>query len=135
VAAAWKFTFICYFDNTSNIVDEIILTSYITPMKLETAALILSKIGNPTRLKIVRLLVRAGNQGMPVGAIQKKLKIPGSTLTHHITHLKNAGLIHQERHQATLFCKIQYERLNQLVDYLTDECCIDDATATGDKVA
>ena len=104
-------------------------------MRLETAALILSKIGNPTRLKIVRLLVRAGDQGMPVGAIQKKLKIPGSTLTHHITHLKNAGLIQQERQQATLFCKIQYDRLNQLVDYLTDECCIDDSSGIDDKVA
>jgi ArsR family transcriptional regulator len=104
-------------------------------MKLETAALMLSKIGNPTRLKIVRLLVRAGNQGMPVGAIQKKLQIPGSTLTHHISHLKNARLIHQERHQVTLICKINYERLNQLVDYLTDECCVDDPSEASDKVA
>ncbi|MCZ6797911.1 MAG: metalloregulator ArsR/SmtB family transcription factor [Gammaproteobacteria bacterium] len=101
-------------------------------MKLDTAALILSKIGNPTRLKIVRLLVRAGDQGMPVGAIQKELQIPGSTLTHHITHLKNAGLIRQQRQQATLFCIMEYERLNQLVAYLTEECCIDDAAADSD---
>jgi DNA-binding transcriptional ArsR family regulator len=104
-------------------------------MKLDTAALILSKIGNPTRLKIVRLLVRAGDQGMPVGAIQKELQIPGSTLTHHITHLKSAGLIHQQRQQATLFCKMEYERLNQLVAYLTEECCIDDAATASKKVA
>jgi DNA-binding transcriptional ArsR family regulator len=102
--------------------------TYSTRMKLDTAALILSKIGNPTRLKIVRLLVRAGDQGMPVGAIQRKLQIPGSTLTHHITHLKNAGLIRQQRHQATLFCIMEYERLNQLVNYLTDECCVDNST-------
>ena len=101
-------------------------------MKLDTAALILSKIGNPTRLRIVRLLVRAGDQGMPVGAIQKKLQIPGSTLTHHITHLKNAGLIRQQRQQATLLCIMEYERLNQLVAYLTEECCIDDAAADSD---
>jgi len=124
-----------YFDISSNIVDVVKLFYYTSRMKLETAALILSKIGNPTRLKIVRLLVRAGDQGMPVGSIQKQLKIPGSTLTHHIAHLKNAGLIHQERQQATLFCKIQYDRLNQLVDYLTDECCIDDSSGIDDKVA
>jgi len=64
-------------------------------MKLETAALILSKIENPTRLKIVHLLVRAGSKGLPVGSILKTLQIPGSTLTHHITHLKNAGVIRQ----------------------------------------
>ena len=104
-------------------------------MKLETAALILSKIGNPTRLEIVRLLVRAGDQGMPVGAIQKNLQIPGSTLTHHIAHLKSAGLIRQEREQATLFCKMEYERLTDLVAYLTEECCMDDAESASDKVA
>ena len=104
-------------------------------MKLDTAALILSKIGNPTRLKIVRLLVRAGDKGMPVGEIQKNLQIPGSTLTHHIAHLKSAGLIRQEREQATLFCKMEYERLNQLVAYLTEECCVDEAASAGSKVA
>ena len=104
-------------------------------MKLETAALILSKIGNPTRLKIIRLLVRAGEQGMPVGVIQKKLQIPGSTLTHHIAHLKSAGLIRQEREQATLFCKMEYERLNHLVAYLTEECCVDESASAGNKVA
>ena len=104
-------------------------------MKLDTAALILSKIGNPTRLKIVRLLVRAGEQGMSVGAIQKELEIPGSTLTHHISHLKSAGLIRQERQQATLFCKMEYDRLSQLVAYLTEECCVDEAILTDSQVA
>ncbi len=99
-------------------------------MKLETAALMLNEIGNPTRLKIVRLLVRAGDQGLPVGALQKKLRIPGSTLTHHITHLKNAGVIRQQRQKATLFCKMEYKRLNRLVAYLTEECCVDDVSAS-----
>jgi len=95
-------------------------------MKLETAANILAKIGNPTRLKIVRLLVRAGDEGLSVGSIQKKLKIPGSTLTHHIAHLKSAGVIRQQRQQATLICKMEYELLRQLVDYLTEQCCVDE---------
>ena len=94
-------------------------------MKLDEAANILSKIGNPTRLKIVRLLVRAGDDGLAVGKIQKKLKIPGSTLTHHITHLKSAGVIRQQRQQATLICKMEFEVLRKLVDYLTEECCAD----------
>ena len=94
-------------------------------MKLDTAANILCKIGNPTRLRIVRLLVRAGNDGLPVGMIQKKLEVPGSTLTHHIAHLKSAGVIRQERQQATLICKMEYEVLRKLVDYLTEECCAD----------
>jgi ArsR family transcriptional regulator len=97
-------------------------------MELDTAANILAKIGNPTRLKIVRLLVRAGDDGLAVGQIQKQLDIPGSTLTHHIAHLKSAGVIHQQRHQATLICTIEFDLLHQLVEYLTAECCSDQAT-------
>ncbi len=93
-------------------------------MKLEVAANILAKIGNPTRLRIVRLLVRAGNEGLADGGIQKELSIPGSTLTHHIAYLKSAGVIRQDRQQATLICRMEYEVLQQLVDYLTEECCI-----------
>jgi ArsR family transcriptional regulator len=94
-------------------------------MKLETAANILAKIGNPTRLKIVRLLVRAGDVGLAVGEIQKILKVPGSTLTHHISHLESAGVITKHRHQATLICKMEFGILQNLVDYLTEECCAD----------
>ena len=94
-------------------------------MKLDTAANILAKIGNPTRLRIVRLLVRAGDEGLPVGMIQKKLKIPASTLTHHITHLKSAGVIRQQRQQATLICRVEFDVIQSLVDYLTEECCAD----------
>ena len=94
-------------------------------MKLDDAANILAKIGNPTRLKIVRLLVRAGDNGLAVGMIQKQLNIPGSTLTHHIAHLKSAGVIRQQRQQATLICKMEFDVLRKLVDYLTEECCAD----------
>jgi DNA-binding transcriptional ArsR family regulator len=97
-------------------------------MKLEDAANILAKIGNPTRLQIVRLLVRAGDEGLSVGEIQQALGIPGSTLTHHITHLKSAAVIRQQRHQATLICTMEYGVLQDLVAYLTEECCADQAT-------
>ena len=102
-------------------------------MKLDDAANILAKIGNPTRLQIVRLLVRAGDDGLTVGKIQKKLEVPGSTLTHHIAHLKSAGVIRQERQQATLICKMEFEVLRDLIDYLTEECCAD--AESGDQAA
>jgi predicted transcriptional regulator len=98
-------------------------------MELEEAANVLAKIGNPTRLKIVRLLVRAGDDGLAVGTIQRELNIPGSTLTHHIAHLKSAGVIRQQRQQATLICTMEYDLLRQLVDYLTEECCADEVSS------
>lgn len=95
-------------------------------MNVDEAANILAKIGNPTRLRIVRLLVRAGDEGLPVGALQRQLDIPGSTLTHHIGHLKSAGVIRQDRQQATLICRMEYQVLRDLVDFLTEECCADE---------
>ena len=70
----------------------------------------------------------AGDEGLPVGTIQQKLGIPGSTLTHHISHLKSARVIRQERQQATLICRIEYALIADLVEYLTQECCADAGT-------
>jgi DNA-binding transcriptional ArsR family regulator len=69
-------------------------------MKLDDAAAHLEALGNPTRLKIYRALVRAGDAGMPVGRLQDKLKIAPSTLSHHIKTLMVVGLINQVRNAA-----------------------------------
>lgn len=92
-------------------------------MELADAALCLEKLGNPTRLEIVRLLVRAGHEGMPVGDIQKHVGIPASTLSHHISHLVSAGLIWQEREGRVLRCQPNFGLLNALVSLLLAECC------------
>jgi DNA-binding transcriptional ArsR family regulator len=73
-------------------------------MKLDAAASRLEALGNPTRLKIYRALVRAGEAGMPVGRLQEKLKIAASTLSHHVKALLVAGLITQVREATTLRC-------------------------------
>lgn len=90
----------------------------------DTAATLLSQLGNQTRLKIVRELVRAGRSGMAVGAIQKKLAIPNSTLSHHINHLRGVGLVRQERESTVLRCFVDYEKIDRIVTFLTEECCV-----------
>ena len=94
-------------------------------MKLgyDEAASLMSQLGNPTRLKIVRELVRAGRTGMAVGEIQKKLGTPNSTLSHHINHLRGVGLIRQQRESTILRCFIEYHRIEAIVKFLTEECC------------
>ena len=95
-------------------------------MKLDydTAATLLSQLGNQTRLKIVRELVRAGKSGLAVGEIQKLLGIPNSTLSHHINHLRSVGLVQQERESTVLRCFIDFEKIDQVVKFLTEECCV-----------
>jgi DNA-binding transcriptional ArsR family regulator len=96
-------------------------------MKIDDAAVRLEALGNPTRLKIYRALVRAGRPGMPVGRLQDKLKIPASTLSHHVKALVSVGLISQVRDGTTLVCHAEYDTMRGLVDFLVAECCADEA--------
>src|SRR4051812_39505109 len=96
-------------------------------MKLDEAATGLEALGNPTRLKIYRALVRAGDPGLAVGRLQDKLKIAPSTLSHHIKTLMVAGLIMQKREATTLICHANYDVMRGLVGFLVDECCAEAA--------
>lgn len=104
-------------------------------MKLDDAAAHLEALGNPTRLKIYRALVRAGDAGMPVGRLQEKLKIAPSTLSHHIKTLMVVGLVNQVRDSTTLICHANYDVMRGLVDFLVAECCTDAAEAKHTKTA
>lgn len=104
-------------------------------MKLEIAAGQLESLGSPIRLKIFRALVRAGNDGLPVGDLQAKVGLAASTLSHHVRHLREAGLITQERQATTLICRANYVAMNKLVGYLVDECCMDAKCKTPGKTA
>ena len=104
-------------------------------MKLDDAAAHLEALGNPTRLKIYRALVRAGDAGMPVGRLQDKLKIAPSTLSHHIKALLVVGLINQVRDATTLVCHANYDVMRGLVDFLVAECCTGVAECKDTKTA
>ena len=86
------------------------------------AARCLEKLGNPTRLEIFRLLVRAGAKGLAVGELQAHLNIPASTLSHHVAQLVNVGLVSQEREGRVLRCQPNFALMGTLVAYLTEEC-------------
>lgn len=94
-------------------------------MKLDDAAARLEALGNPTRLRVYRALVRAGDPGMAVGRLQTKLNVAASTLSHHIKTLVIVGLVTQERQATTLICRANYAVMRGLVDFLVDECCAD----------
>ena len=104
-------------------------------MKIERAANQLEALGNPTRLQVYRLLVRAGDAGTPVGRLQSRLKMPASTLSHHLHRLILTGLVSQERQGTTLICRANYPSMRELLGFLTDECCADTACGTSTKEA
>jgi DNA-binding transcriptional ArsR family regulator len=95
----------------------------ITDMEIEQLAACLEKLGNPTRLAIFRLLVRAGQNGMAVGELQSRLNVAPSTLSHHILFLMTVGLVKQEREGRVLRCKPNFDLMNAIVKALTAQCC------------
>ena len=92
-------------------------------VSLEQAAATFSQLGNETRLSIVRLLVRAADTGLTVGELQRALDIPASTLSHHLQHLRSAGLMDQQRQGNVLRCRVNMEILRAVAGYLVTECC------------
>ena len=92
-------------------------------MTLDDAAAQLEALGNPTRLKLFRILVKVGEDGIPVGQLQNRLGAAASTLSHHLQKMIQVGLVTQERQATTLICRANYRTMNGLVGYLTEECC------------
>lgn len=89
------------------------------------AATSFDALGHEVRLRIFRLLVRAGDDGANVGHLGQALDLPASTLAHHLHALVNAGLVRQERHGREIINRADYVAVNALTAYLTEECCAD----------
>lgn len=90
----------------------------------ETQALdALSALSQETRLRIVRLLVTAGPDGMAAGAIGDALDAASSRLSFHLTHLEHAGLIQSRREGRSIRYTAFYEALSGLIAFLMQDCC------------
>lgn len=92
-------------------------------MKSSAAVNALGALAQEHRLALFRLLVQAGDTGMPAGAIAEALGVPNSSLSFHLAQLRNAGLILQERRHRSLIYRANYAAMNALVDYLMENCC------------
>lgn len=104
------------------------------PADLDLLASRMAALGNRTRLAAYRHLVRAGASGLAVAAVQERLGIPASTLSHHLRRLCEVGLVQQERRGTTLLCRADYDAMGATFEWLADECCVDGA-ATGTAAA
>ena len=83
----------------------------------------LTALAQTSRLEIFRLLVVAGPSGMTPGRLIELLGVPANTLSFHLKELINADLANVERQGRHLVYRAQYDRMNQVVSYLTENCC------------
>ena len=93
-------------------------------MDIESLSKQFKELGHLTRLQVYLRVVQSGEPGIPVGELQRALAVPGSTLSHHISALVSAQLIHQRRDGRILFCEADYGTLTTIIDFLQRECCI-----------
>ncbi len=91
----------------------------------------LAALAQDSRLDVFRLLVQAGPAGLPAGQIAERLGLPANTLSFHLSQLRHAGLVTFRRESRSLIYAAEYAAMNDLLAYLTENCCKGDAAACG----
>lgn len=92
-------------------------------MKTSMVISALSALAHEYRLKIYRLLVEQGPEGLPAGVIGDRVGLLPSSLTFHLQNLQRAGLITQQRASRQLIYSADFDAMNGLIGYLTENCC------------
>lgn len=98
----------------------------IPDLDLAVAASTFAALGSEQRLGVLRTLVRAGPNGLSIGELGRRSGVTGSTLTHHMKLLAQAGLVSQQKQGRSIICAaVAYEELRTLSEFLLRECCAD----------
>lgn len=83
----------------------------------------LGALAQEHRLAAFRLLVQAGPDGLPAGALAEALGVPPSSMSFHLAQLSNAGLVSQHRQSRSIIYAADFAAMNVLLSYLTENCC------------
>ena len=92
-------------------------------MEKTDAVVALAALAQDNRLDVFRLLVRAGPEGMPAGAVADALDLAPNTLTFHFDRLRMAGLVNVRRDGRSMIYAAQFDTMNRLLGFLTGNCC------------
>jgi DNA-binding transcriptional ArsR family regulator len=92
-------------------------------MEKTDAVTALAALAQDNRLDVFRLLVQAGPEGMPAGAVAEALGLAPNTLTFHFDRLRMAGLVTAQRDGRSIIYAAQFERMTALIAFLTENCC------------
>jgi len=90
-----------------------------------------SAMGSEARLKVLKVLVRAGEPGLSIGNIQERTGIAPSTLAHHLKSLTTGGVVQQNKVGRTVVNRANYEKLRELAGFILSECCVDELETGG----
>ena len=92
-------------------------------MEERNAVKALAALAQASRLQLFRALVVAGPQGAQPGDLAQQLDLAAATLSFHLKELHSAGLVSQERSGRNLIYRADFDQMNALLAYLTENCC------------
>ncbi len=90
---------------------------------VEQQAEILSALGHPARLAILRFVVQGDPEGTSAGEIQNHIDLPASTLSHHLKRLSSVSLVIARTEGTFIYYRADYAVLRKLTNYLWEDCC------------
>jgi len=102
-------------------------------MEMTQAVSALAALAQETRLAIYRLLVKAGHEGLAAGKIGEELDLPPATLSFHLAQLARTGLAKSRQDGRFVIYSADFDGMNGLVGYLTENCCGGRACAPASK--
>jgi ArsR family transcriptional regulator, arsenate/arsenite/antimonite-responsive transcriptional repressor len=103
-------------------------------MDIQEAVTAFDALSQETRLKTFRLLVEYGTPGAPAGVLSEKLGVPANTLSFHLSHMSNAGLVLSRREGRSIIYSANFEFFTGLIRYMVEDCCsVEFASVRDDK--
>ncbi len=93
-------------------------------MDIEHALIAFSAISQETRLRVLKLLIEYGRDGVAAGALSKQLEIPHNTLSFHLSHLSQARLITSKKQGRSMIYAANNDTIQAMIGYLNENCCI-----------
>lgn len=92
-------------------------------MDIQEAIILFDALSQETRLGAFRLLVEAGPNGMPAGAISETLGVPHNTMSFHLNHLLNSGIVTSRRMGRSVIYAANFELMRDLIRFMVRDCC------------
>lgn len=92
-------------------------------MDIQEAIIAFDALSQETRLRAFRLLVEHGTRGLPAGQVCEELGVPANTMSFHLSHMTNAGLVTSRREGRSIIYSANFAFFTGLIRYMAEDCC------------
>ena len=100
-----------------------------TTISVLEATAMFAALAQDTRLHAYQILVKAGPEGLAAGALSEQLGIPHNTLSFHLNHLSNAGVVRSRKQGRSVIYQANYDAIRHLIGFMVKDCCHDDVAS------